>query len=38
MGVDADLITAGVQTFGPLANAPALPTPPRAPIDDRKND
>ena len=40
MGIDADLIAAGVQTFGPLAITPpaAVPETPRAPIEDRKDD
>ena len=35
MGVEPDLIAAGVQTFAPAAVRSAVP---RAPIDDRKND
>jgi len=44
MGIDADLIAAGVQTFGPvpaavtLPAAPAAPSAPRSPSEDRKND
>jgi cyanophycin synthetase len=37
MGIDADLISAGVQTFGPLPAAARAATP-HAPLDDRKND
>ena len=35
MGIDPELIAAGVQTFAPAAVRSAVP---RAPIDDRKND
>ncbi|HOW49471.1 MAG TPA: cyanophycin synthetase [Rubrivivax sp.] len=39
LGIDADLIAAGVQTFGPVAAPyPAAGMPRRAPTDDRKND
>lgn len=44
MGVEPDLIAAGVQTFGPvpaavtLPTVPTAPSAPRSPSEDRKND
>ncbi len=47
MGIDPDLIAAGVQTFGPVPAGAAVPgmppvppsaTAPRSPSEDRKND
>ena len=36
MGIVADLISAGVQTFGPAAGRARAPATPHAPLDDRK--
>ena len=47
MGIDPDLIAAGVQTFGPVPDSPSVPgmppvppsaSAPRSPSEDRKND
>ncbi|MBP6627768.1 MAG: hypothetical protein KA187_10200, partial [Arenimonas sp.] len=37
MGIEPDLISAGVQTFGPAPVAGRGATP-RVPLEDRKND
>jgi cyanophycin synthetase len=37
MGIEPDLISAGVQTFGP-APAATRTAMPRVPLEDRKND
>ena len=47
MGIDPDLLAAGVQTFGPVPDGPTVPgmppvppaaSAPRSPSEDRKND